>query len=110
MAEVSAQIQEKINKLSMMEQQLQSFLAQKQTFQAQLMEVDSAIDELKKTQKAYKIIGNVMVLSDKESLVKELEQRKETTELRIKSLEKQETKMREKTGELQSEVMKEISD
>lgn len=109
MAEVSNALQEKINKLSMMEQSLQSFLAQKQTFQAQLMEIDSALDELKKTDKAYKIVGNVMVFSDKESLISDLNQKKETVELRIKSIDKQETKMREKTSELQSEVMKEMS-
>jgi len=108
MAEVSNLLQEKINKLSMMEQTLQSFLAQKQTFQAQLMEIDSALDELKKTDKAYKIVGNVMVFSDKESLISDLNQKKETVELRIKSIDKQETKMREKTSELQSEVMKEM--
>ena len=109
MAENSNALQEKINKLSMMEQSLQTFLAQKQQFQAQLLEIESALDELKKTSKAYKIIGNVMVISDKESLMKDLNQRKETTELRIKSIEKQESKTREKTSELQSEVMKEMA-
>ncbi|MBN1544796.1 prefoldin subunit beta [Candidatus Woesearchaeota archaeon] len=109
MAEVKKDVQEKINKLSSMEQSLQSFLAQKQAFQAQLLEIDSALGELKKTSKAYRIVGNVMVASDKAELTKELEQKKETMELRIKSLEKQESKMREKTSELQSEVMKEMS-
>lgn len=106
MADDKQEMQEKINKLSMMEQSLQSFLAQKQTFQAQLLEIDSALDEIKKTDKAYKIIGNVMVASDKESLEKELVQKKELAELRIKTIDKQEEKMREKASELQSEVMK----
>ncbi|NQU78559.1 prefoldin subunit beta [Candidatus Woesearchaeota archaeon] len=104
------EVQEKINRLSMMEQSLQQFLAQKQTFQAQLIEAESAIEELQKTDKAYKIIGNVMVLSDKDSMLDKLKTKKEITELRIKSLEKQEEKMRETTSELQSEVMKEMSD
>ncbi|MBU2561578.1 MAG: prefoldin subunit beta [Nanoarchaeota archaeon] len=110
MAEVKKDVQEKINKLSSMEQSLQSFLAQKQAFQAQLLEIDSALGELKKTSKAYRIVGNVMVVSDKAELTNELEQKKETMELRIKSLDKQESKMREKTSELQSEVMKEMSE
>ena len=101
--------QEKINKLSMMEQSLQSFLAQKQTFQAQLLELDSALGEINKTDKAYKIIGNVMVASDKEQLEKELVQKKELVVIRIKTLEKQEEKMREKASALQSEVMKGMS-
>jgi prefoldin beta subunit len=110
MADVSKDMQEKINKLSMMEQSLQSLLAQKQTFQAQLLEIESALEELKKTDKAYKIVGNVMVASDKEPLTKEMAEKKEMAELRIKSLDKQENSMREKTSELQSEVMKEMSE
>lgn len=106
MASVSKDLQEKINDLSMMEQSLQQFLAQKQTFQAQLMEIDSAIEELKKTDKAFKIVGNVMVSANKDSLVKDLTEKKETAELRIKTIEKQEEKMRGKTSELQAEVMK----
>ncbi|MBW2997237.1 prefoldin subunit beta [Candidatus Woesearchaeota archaeon] len=108
MTEAKKDLQEKINKLSMMEHSLQSFLGQKQTFQAQLMEIESALTELDKTDKAYKIVGNVMVASDKEELKKDLQQKKETAELRIKTIEKQEEKMREKTAELQSEVMKEM--
>lgn len=104
------EVQEKINKLSAMEQSLQQFLIQKQQFQAQLMEFTSALDELDKTDKAYRIVGNVMVSADREVLKKDLSQKKEIIELRIKSLEKQEEKTREKTQELQSEVMKEIGD
>ena len=109
MPEVKKDIQEKINKLSTMEQSLQSFLSQKQAFQSQLVELNSALDELKKTDKAYKIIGNVMVCSEKDELTKDLSQKKEMVELRIKNLEKQENKMREKTSELQTEVMKGMS-
>lgn len=108
MVEVSKDLQEKINKLSMMEQSLQSFLGQKQTFQAQLIEIDSALEELDKTDKAYKIVGNVMIASDSEELKKDLKQKKETTELRIRTIDNQEAKMREKTSKLQSEVMKEM--
>jgi prefoldin beta subunit len=105
---VSKELQEKINNLSMMEQSLQQFLAQKQSFQGQLMEIDSALEELKKTDKAFKIVGNVMISANKDSLIKELSEKKETAELRIKTIEKQEGKMREKTAELQSEVMKKM--
>ncbi len=109
MAGNDKEMQEKINKLSSMEQSLQQFLAQKQQFQSQLIELNSALEELGKTDKAYKIVGNVMVSSDKAALVKDIEQKKEMVELRIKSLEKQEEKLREKTSELQSEVMKGMS-
>ncbi|MFH1063711.1 MAG: prefoldin subunit beta [Candidatus Woesearchaeota archaeon] len=109
MDDVKTDVQEKINKLSTMEHSLQNFLAQKQAFQAQLMEITSALEELKTSEEAYKIIGNVMVRSNKDELTKDLSQKKETAELRVKSLERQEEKMREKTAALQAEVMKEMS-
>jgi prefoldin beta subunit len=110
MAEEKKDVQEKINKLSTMEHSLQNFLAQKQQFQAQLLELVSALEELDKTDQAYKIVGNVMIKSSKDDLKKDLEQKKEMMELRIKNLEKQESKMREKTSELQSEVMKSMGE
>ena len=110
MPDVPPELQEKINKLSMMEQSLQQFLTKKQTFQSQLIEIESALGELKKTDKAYKIIGNVMVSADKEDMIKDLTEKKETVGLRIKTLEKQEEKMRNETSELQAEVMKKMSD
>lgn len=105
MADNSKEVQDKINQLSMMEQSLQQFLGQKQTFQAQLMEIDSALGELNKTDKAFKIVGNVMVAAEKDELIGELTKKKETVEIRIKTIEKQEEKMREKASELQKEVM-----
>ncbi|MBI5061559.1 MAG: prefoldin subunit [Candidatus Aenigmarchaeota archaeon] len=110
MAELNAEMQEKVQKLSMIEQQMTSFLSQKQTFQAQLMEIDSALEELEKTDKAYRIIGNVMVASDKPALKLDLTHKRETAELRLKSLENQEEKLRSKAAELQNEVLKHIKE
>ena len=105
MAEMEKETQEKINKLQMIEQSMQTYMAQKQQFQTQLLEIESALSEIDKTDKAYKIVGNIMVAANKETLKQDLEQKKKTTELRIKTLEKQEEKLREKTGEIQKEVM-----
>ncbi|MBT7903212.1 prefoldin subunit beta [Candidatus Woesearchaeota archaeon] len=108
MSDVPAETQEKINKLQIMEQSMQNYLGQKQQFQSQLLEIESALSELEKTNQAYKIVGNIMVVAEKSKLTEELTTKKETTELRIKTLEKQEAKLREKTSEIQKEVMKEM--
>lgn len=105
MAEVPEEVQEKVRQLQMLEQALQQLLMQKQAFQLQLMESESALKELQGSEEAYKIIGNVMVLTKKEELVKELQEKKETVELRISSLEKQEAKTREKASSLQKDVL-----
>ena len=106
--EVSKETEQKIGQLQMFEQSLQSFLGQKQQFQVQLVEVESALGELENTDKAYKIIGNIMVESDKNELKSDLQSKREMLELRIKTMEKQETQVREKASKLQSEILTKI--
>ena len=91
-----------------MEQQLSSLAMQKQGFQAQLAEADSAISELKGRKSAYRIIGNIMVEQSKDGLDKDLKEKKSLAELRIKTLEKQEKEIREKAQSLQKEILKEM--
>ena len=100
--------QEKIGQLQMFEQSLQTFLGQKQQFQVQLVEVESALSELETTSKAYKIVGNIMVEADKNELKSDLDSKKEMLELRIRTMDKQETQVREKASKLQSEILKKI--
>ena len=99
---------EKINQLQVIEQNLQQLLGQKQQFQGQMVEIDSALEELKKTEDAYKIVGNVMIKVAKDDLNKELGEKKERTEVRMKSIEKQETKLKESAESLRKEVMEEM--
>ena len=87
---------ETISRLQIMEQNLQALGMQKQQFSTQLFEIDSALKELDKTETAYKIVGNIMVSANKDTLQKELTQKKEIIELRIKTLEKQETQISDK--------------
>ena len=102
--------QEKINQLTMMEQSMQQLLLQKQQFQTQLVEINSALKELETTEKAYKIVGNIMVAANKEELKKDLTQKKEVVELRVKTIEKQETQMKEKASAMQKEVMEKLKE
>lgn len=103
-------LQEKIAKLQTMEQSVQQYVMQRQQFNAQLLEIDSALSEIESSQEMYKIIGNIMVKSSKATLKKELEHRKEMANLRIKTLEKQEGKIKDKAETLKKEVMGELSD
>lgn len=98
--------EEKITQLQILEQNLQASIIQKQNFQGQLNEVENALKELEKNKKeVYKITGNIMVLANKTELKQELEEKKDTTTLRIKKLEKQERELQEKTSKIQKEVM-----
>jgi len=108
MAGVSKEAQEKIQRIQLIEQNAQALLLQKQQFQSQLFETESALKELKTAPKAYKIIGNIMVAADTGALAKELGERKEIVELRIASLDKQEQQLKDKAKALQEDIMKEL--
>ena len=66
------------------------------------------MNELGTAEKAYKIIGNIMVETDKIELKADLQSKKEMLELRIKTMEKQEAQVRERASKLQSEILKKI--
>lgn len=100
--------QEKIEQLQMLEQSMQSFMIQKQQFQAQLIEIESALKELEGAEKAYKIVGNIMISAEKDALKKDLQEKKDRIELRIKTLEKQEGTIKDKASSMQSEVLKKL--
>jgi len=100
--------EQKISQLQILEQNLQNFLMQKQQFQSQLIEIDSAINELVDAKKSYKIIGNIMVDANKEVLSEDLKKKKKIVELRIKSLEKEEESIKEKAKRLQNEVISKL--
>jgi len=107
---VEKETEKKISQLQMMEQSMQTFLMQKQQFQAQLIEIESALKELEKSKEAYKIVGNIMVKGNKEDIEDDLKKKKEMIDLRIKTLEKQESQIKEKAGAVQKEVMDELKE
>ena len=110
MAEIQKETEQKIAQLQLFEQSLQNILMQKQQFQTQVIEIESALKELETTKEAYKIIGNIMVASKKEEIKKDLESKKEAMSLRVKTIEKQEDQIREKAKKLQEEVSKNIKE
>ncbi len=98
----------KIQQLQMMEQSLTTLTAQKQQFQLQLAEIESALSEIKDKEEAFKIVGNIMIKKNKADIEKDLNGKKEVADVRIKSLEGQENKIRDKVQVLQKEVMGEL--
>ncbi len=107
--ELNKEAENKIAKLQMMEQNLQSINLQKQTFQSQLLEIENALNELVNVKEAYKIVGQIMIASKKEDLKKDLDKKKEILDLRVKSLDKQEKDLKDKASSLQSEILKSLN-
>jgi len=102
---VTESSEEKIQQLQALEQNMQNFLMQRQQFQMQLVEVDSALDEIKNKDSVYRIIGNIMVSSNKEDVKNELEEKKKLLEIRVSNLEKQEQRLKEKADKLREGIL-----
>jgi len=101
--------QNKLQELQILEQNLQGILMQKQTFQIELAETRGALEELEKSgEDVYKIIGQLMLKSDKSKMKSELEEKKKMLELRLKTLENQEKSTTERLEKLRGEIMKDL--
>ncbi len=97
--------QEKLQRLQAFEQNMQSMLVQKQQFQVQLFEIDGALKEISGAKQAFRILGNIMVESNPQTLQQSLKEQRDILELRISTIDKQEKQVREKAKKLQEEVM-----
>lgn len=99
---------EQVEQLQNLEQNINNLIAQKQQFQSQQLEVENALSQIKDTKQVFRIIGNIMVASENKEVKKDLNEKKELLDLRLKTIDKQEDKLRKQAGELQQEVLKEM--
>ena len=98
---------QKIQELQILEQNLQNLMFQKQNNNLELNEVVNAIKEV--TQSGgdiYKITGQIMLKSNKETTLKDLEEKKKVLEIRNESIEKQENLLVSKADEIKEEFKK----
>lgn len=96
--QIPPNVQEQFMKLQQAQQNLQSTLAQKQQVEVDKADTDRALEELKKADggvTVYKHAGSILIKSDKDSLISELEDRKLLADTRSTVLQKQEARLRE---------------
>ena len=107
---IDSETSKKIQELQMLEHNLQSYIMQKQTMQVEMNEINTALDELKKSgDEVYKILGGIMIKSNKTNLTAELNEKKKLLEIRLNSIEKQEKMISSKSEELKEEINTSIS-
>ena len=86
---------------------LQNLLIQKETLALQNKEIGSAISSLGEAKSdVFKIVGPIMLKTDRESLNKELTDLQEQGEMQIKTLSKHEEKAKEKIKLTQMKLQK----
>ena len=79
---------------------------QKQAFQMELSETQAALGELKNSgDEVFKIIGQLMIKSEKSKITDDLENKEKILNLRISTLEKQENSLTEKFEDLRKEIL-----
>jgi prefoldin beta subunit len=111
LGQLPPQVQERLQRLQNLQNTLQQLLVQKQRVEMEMVESDKALETLKQVtsdSKVYKSVGAVLVERPKEDVVKELKDRKEFLEMRVKIIIKQEEKTREKMTTIQETLQKEL--
>lgn len=100
------QAQQDLMEFERSRQQLLGVSSQKQQFQFQSATMEKSIEALEKTKekKVYKAIGNILILSDTADVSKELKEQKEVTDLRVKTLQKQEDSIVQKLNKLKAKI------
>jgi len=94
MAKISPQLQDQIMKLQQVQQQVELLVNQRMQLERELKENERALTELEQIDPAnavvYKTIGAILVKADKDKVKEELKDRKDTLEMRIKTIARQE--------------------
>ncbi|MCL7385206.1 MAG: prefoldin subunit beta [Thaumarchaeota archaeon] len=110
--EIPPSVQQQLLRLQQLQQTLSALLAEKQRLEAELAEINNALEELEKVDEnavIYKAVGPILVRVNKDRLTVELKDKKELTETRLKVLEKQDAKMRTQIESVQKDIQRIMS-
>ena len=111
--EMSEETQNKLVQYQQIQQQMQYLGVQRYQLEVQLKESEKALEavsKLKAGTPVFRSIGSLLVkVDDVAALKKELTEKKESQELRVKTLERQEKQMRERHEELGATLEKAFS-
>ena len=101
--------QGKIQEMQLLEQNLQNLLLQKQAFQLELAETQSALREIGNAgDEIFKLIGQLMLKTEKSKIQEELSNKEKLLELRLKNIEKQESQFTDRLDKLREEFIRTV--
>ena len=112
MDSVPPQVQNQIRMFQQTRDSLQTVALQRQQFDLQVRELGRTIDALEKApadQPVYRTAGTLLLqVADRGGLKTELADQKETIEVRLKALERQETSLKDRLKDLQAHLEKSL--
>ncbi len=104
---VPADVEAKYNKYIQLKETQAALSQERIMLEGTLAEIDSIIEKIKELEddvELYKMVGNVLVKSRKDSILKELEDRKEDLEIRLKAIKSQEDSIKKELDRLAEEL------
>lgn len=105
---LSQYIQNQIKQAQQVETQMEQLANQKYQLDVRIKELDKTIKELQSIGEetpVYKTVGNILYkIEDKKKLMDELSEQKELSEIRIKTVEKQQKSLEDKYRELEASI------
>ncbi len=108
MDNIPPKVQNQIAQFQQLTQQIQMVTTQKIQLEAQARELDKTVQELEKSPEdsaVFKNVGSLLIqVKDRPALMTELKEQKETTEVRVKTLDRQDKHLRERHQSLQSQI------
>ncbi|EQB72365.1 MAG: prefoldin subunit beta [Thermoplasmatales archaeon A-plasma] len=103
---LSQYIQNQLKQAQQLETQIEQVATQKYQLDLRIKEIDKTLKELQTIgaeTPVYKSVGNILYrVEDKQKLVDDLSEQKELSEIRIKTLEKQQKTLEDKYKELET--------
>jgi prefoldin beta subunit len=108
MDNIPPKVQNQIAQFQQLTQQIQMVTTQKIQLEAQVRELDRTIIELEKVaddSAVFKNVGSLLIqVKDRPTLITELKEQKETAEVRVKTIERQDKHLRERHKSLQDQI------
>ncbi|HDN65926.1 MAG TPA: prefoldin subunit beta [Methanosarcinales archaeon] len=105
--EIPPQVQHQLAQLQQVQQQAQALASQKAQVTSALNEAEMALEELSKLDDdavIYKNVGQLLIKGEHDSVATELAEKKDTMELRVRTLEKQEERIQKRFQQLQEQL------
>lgn len=106
------EVQQQAIRFQQIQVQLNQLIAEKSILEQELREINRALEVLKNVPdntEIYRAAGHLLIKINKEVAEKELSERKELIELRIKTLDRQESLLRQQLSEIQNKLSQYIS-
>jgi prefoldin beta subunit len=109
---IPPQVQNQLVRFQEMQEQYKAIVMRKQQFDLEAKEVDRALTEAKGLADdavVYKSVGMLLFKTEKAKIVTELTEKKEELDLRVKTIERQEQRIKTQMEELRASIMQQVS-